>query len=141
MQRHANLQLAVITGDLNWDDESRNPADPELLPHMTNPSWKDAWVETHGPINNKNRGYTYDGKDNVMLSNSLRRRFDRCLTLSRTSSTTTPTTFAATKAHRIGQRAIPGLTFEKKNPYNNTSRSCPVCPSDHFGLVFEFDAT
>ena len=37
-----------------------------------------------------------------------------------------------------GTAAIPGLVWNKKNPYQNTSREVPVAPSDHFGIVVAF---
>jgi endonuclease/exonuclease/phosphatase family metal-dependent hydrolase len=129
MQDHENCQTAILTGDMNWDDERRNPMDQPILSVLNMPSWKDAFLET---ANAKEKGYTYDGKLNPMLSNSLRRRFDRCLVLS--------TVYHVSKTRLIGTEPIPNLMWPKYNPWNQTSKTMPTAPSDHFGLIVEMQA-
>jgi hypothetical protein len=129
LELYPNLQAAIITGDLNWDDERRNPVDAAMSTVLRT-TWKDAWLETKRGT--KDVCYTYDGKMNPMLGNNLRRRFDRVLIRCRSddSPRLVPTT-----TRLIGTQAIPGLTFRKENPYTKTSREYAVAPSDHFGFV------
>jgi hypothetical protein len=134
---HPNLQAAIITGDLNWDDERRNPNDAEMSTVLRT-EWKDAWSETKSQP--KETCYTYDGKMNPMLGNNLRRRFDRVLIRCRENKNKNkqlfdPPCVVPTTTRLIGTQAIPGLTFRKENPYTKTSREYAVAPSDHFGLV------
>lgn len=129
---YPNLQTAIITGDLNWDDERRIPTD-DSVSSVLRTEWKDAWLETRPRP--KDTCYTYDGKLNPMLSNSLRRRFDRVLIRCSRGGTSTSMLAVPTATRMIGTQAIPGLTFQKQNPYTQTSRQCPVAPSDHFGFV------
>jgi hypothetical protein len=91
--------------------------------------WKDAWLETKSKP--KDMCYTYDGKMNPMLGNSLRRRFDRILIRCRSD----PPLLVPTTTRLLGTQAIPGLTFQKQNPYTKTSKEYAVAPSDHFGFV------
>ena len=152
------LQVAILAGDFNWDDEITTktgrsktpPANTNLLAlinRSTNRNstsnatcWKDA-----GTAND----YTYDSKLNPMLGGyyGLRRRFDRCIYLSkqtiesgyklgtRTTSNndvinnkTTPSSnlrYESTKLLKIGTQPIPNLVWNKKNFYKNTSRPVP----------------
>jgi endonuclease/exonuclease/phosphatase family metal-dependent hydrolase len=128
VSKHPNVHCALITGDLNWDDERARSVgpDPLMLKHLKKP-WKDAWVHLHGD-NKKAIGYTYDSKLNPMLGGNLRRRFDRILLYPDNASQVQRTEF-------LGKEVLPGLSWEKTNPYNNSVRSVPVAPSDHFGLL------
>jgi hypothetical protein len=127
---YPNLQSAIITGDLNWDDERRNPVDA-AMETVLRTKWKDAWLETKSTP--KDTCYTYDGKMNPMLGNSLRRRFDRILIRCRPSDE--KPSLVPTTTRLLGTQAIPGLTFQKQNPYTKTSKEYAVAPSDHFGFV------
>lgn len=131
LETYSNLQSVIITGDLNWDDERvRGNGNDDVLSTVLQTEWQDAWLETkQGP---KDACYTYDGKMNPMLGNSLRRRFDRVLTR---SSNTQSSFLSPVATQLVGTQAIPNLTFQKHNPYKRTSRECAVAPSDHFGLV------
>jgi endonuclease/exonuclease/phosphatase family metal-dependent hydrolase len=129
--KYPNLQSAIITGDLNWDDERRSPVDA-TMDTVLRTQWKDAWLETKSKP--KDTCYTYDGKMNPMLGNSLRRRFDRILIRCR-SSDNEPPLLVPTTTRLLGTQAIPGLTFQKFNPYTKTSKEYAVAPSDHFGFV------
>ena len=73
--------VAIIMGDLNWDDASRKPTDDPLEDVLMDVDWKDAWLETNHlrQTVDEKKGYTYDAKRNPMLGGNLRRRFDRCL--------------------------------------------------------------
>eukprot|EP00977_Amphora_coffeiformis_P016561 scaffold5158_cov153-Amphora_coffeaeformis.AAC.10 len=68
--------LAVMMGDLNWDDTSRNPTDPVLDDVLSSVEWKDAWLETNHlrKTADARKGYTYDPKLNPMMGGNLRRR-------------------------------------------------------------------
>ena len=73
-----SITAAILTGDLNWDDQQRprsKPTDPPLL-SLLGSSWIDAWTETKGE---DDPGYTYNAASNQMLSGYLKRRFDRFL--------------------------------------------------------------
>ena len=73
--------IAIIQGDLNWDDTSRNPNDPPLDDVLSSVEWKDAWLETQHlrSTADARKGYTYDPKLNPMFGgSSFRRRLDRC---------------------------------------------------------------
>ena len=41
----------------------------------------------------------------------------------------------------LGTKVIPGLTWEKRNPYNGSSGVVPVAPSDHFGFAVTFPSS
>jgi len=136
MQQHPNIKTAIIMGDLNWDDERlKNSPDPKLLELLSeatgggapNGQWKDAFLETNSDRNNK--GYSYDTKLNPMFSGSLRRRLDRVLVFRPEDSD------IILRQHMIGKDPLPGLTFDKPNTFNGTTREMPVAASDHFGLV------
>jgi len=171
------LQVAILAGDFNWDDEITTksgrsktpPANTNLLALINRNRnrngtsntmcWKDA-----GTAND----YTYDTKRNPMLGGyyGLRRRFDRCIYLSkqttesghklgtRTTSNagvnnnnnnnnkTTPSSnlrYESTKLLKIGTQPIPNLVWNKKNFYKNTSRPVPVTPSDHYGIIVDME--
>jgi len=136
-EEHPELRAVIITGDLNWDDERARSVgtEPALLSHLQRP-WQDAWIECRSRMTaaqqKQNLGYTYDAKVSPMLGGSLRRRFDRVLLLQSNRC-------LVRGMDMIGTQALPGLTWEKRNPYNNHSRKVPVTPSDHFGLVVQLE--
>ncbi|GKY96876.1 hypothetical protein MPSEU_000646700 [Mayamaea pseudoterrestris] len=136
MQEHAHIKYAVIMGDLNWDDESRNPNDglmTSVLSECDMP-FKDAWLSVQRKKSEK--CYTYDPRDNPMLGgNNLRRRFDRAIIFARHETAHAQLHVLGTKL--IGTEALPGLTFQKLNTYTQTYLTKPVAPSDHFGFVSE----
>ena len=149
LRRHDDtLQHAIFAGDLNWDDErtarSKSSGDniPLLPLIMDDAEWIDAWLEYSKQDSTSQvkralpggikmpTGYTYDAKENPMLGGNLRRRFDRCLVLS--------SQLRKNKIHKfelLGKEAIPNLTYNKRNPYNGSTRTVPVAPSDHFGIA------
>jgi endonuclease/exonuclease/phosphatase family metal-dependent hydrolase len=124
--------VAIITGDMNWDDERPRQGTPTTDPAMAtvlSENWQDSWLATKSGW--KDTCYTYDGKLNPMLSGNLRRRFDRCLVRSRAGVAAA----RATSTQLLGTEALPGLTWPKWNRWKQTSREMPTAPSDHFGFV------
>jgi endonuclease/exonuclease/phosphatase family metal-dependent hydrolase len=123
----SKVNVAIITGDLNWDDERKKSkgADKPMM-DILGDEWMDAW-RVHRP---KEEGYTYDSKESAMLRGNLRRRFDRCLFCSNSRVTIQDTEL-------IGTKKIPNLIWEK-DPHpmakNRNVVQLPVLPSDHFGL-------
>lgn len=119
--------VAIITGDLNWDDErARSKGDDKPVMELMGSIWIDTWRQ-HRP---NEAGYTYDSKESPMLRGNLRRRFDRCLIRSKL-----PVTVKDTEL--VGKDVIPGLTRSKDThpmARNRNAVQTPVLPSDHFGL-------
>jgi hypothetical protein len=145
--------MAIITGDLNWDDEGmrRKTLDPVManIFHAKG-QWHDSWLETaskkSGPSKTKTiESYTYDAKLNPMLGGNLRRRFDRCLVRSsggstdemarRTNKDGSLWVAKTTDTILVGHDALQDLTWDKKNFYNGSIKETQTAPSDHFGLV------
>jgi len=126
MKKRPFIDIAIITGDLNWDDwrpRSQGPNTP--LEDVVGPEWLDCWKILH-PNTKDDPGYTYDGKTNPMLNTGLRRRFDRCLIR------TNQKPFSVEAAILIGQDAIPGLMWASRGLEKS---KVPVTPSDHYGIV------
>ena len=123
------LELAIIAGDLNWDDErtrkSSEAPNKNLLSLLPN-GWKDAGT----PFD-----HTYDAKENPMLSGNLRRRLDRCLYMSKKNGSKG---YESKGLQKIGKEAIPNLVWNKRNSYNNSVKKMAVAPSDHFGIMIHF---
>ncbi|GAX15192.1 hypothetical protein FisN_12Lh106 [Fistulifera solaris] len=126
LSEYPNIRCAVITGDLNWDDERARSADPVMSKHLKKP-WKDAWEHLHGD-NKKAVGYTYDAKLNPMIRDNFRRRLDRILLYPDSAS-------QVQRTEILGKEALPGLSCVKTTSYNSSVHSVPVAPSDHFGLL------
>ncbi|CAO2823647.1 unnamed protein product [Amaranthus hypochondriacus] len=110
----------VFCGDMNWDDKLDGQ-----FPCAE--GWFDAWEK----LRPTEIGYTYDTKSNKMLTGnrSLRKRLDRficCLT-----------DFEVCNIDMIGTEEIPNLTYSKTRKIKNKIQelTCPVLPSDHFGLL------
>lgn len=145
--KHNNIVAAVVTGDLNWDDErlsntkkknasskttSTNTQDPPLLPLVQSLSssfkgalWIDAFLEKK-----TNEGFTYDAKSNPMLQGGyLQRRFDRCLLRFFVDGS------SIQACNLYGQDCIPGITWDKSTYKKNAIKRVPVCPSDHYALA------
>jgi len=128
MKRFPDVCTAMISGDLNWDDErvQSTGADQPLLSIISTGGWTDTWfsirdqrrrafMDKNGKIKKKDEPncFTYDGKENPMLSGSLRRRFDRILFRTQNDTTTTTTTTTTTKTNNNNCRQC----------YSNRSRS------------------
>ncbi len=82
----------------------------------------DAWAE----LQPDNPGYTYDGKQNAMLTNSYRTRLDRVLAKL--------ADWKLGSIEMVGQEAISGVT--RTVTVKGALKETPVLPSDHFGLHF-----
>jgi endonuclease/exonuclease/phosphatase family metal-dependent hydrolase len=124
--------LAIMMGDLNWDDASQKPTDDRLEDVLSSVEWKDAWLTTNhlrSTVDSK-KGYSYDAKLNPMLGGNLRRRFDRCLVR---TARHVPTNIVSTDL--FGTQAISSLFHDYQNPYSGQTRKRPTAPSDHFCLV------
>jgi hypothetical protein len=127
--QHHHLKAAIMTGDMNWDDERvRSVAIDPPMATIVSTEWKDSWLETKTAVNQT--CYTYDGKMNPMLGGNLRRRFDRCLLRSGNSATV-----QAVTSSMLGTEAIPDLTWQKYNDWNRSFKEMPTAPSDHFGYL------
>ena len=135
--------MAIITGDLNWDDRRTKGqgVDPDMLRtvNVGNNRWIDAWLDRHPDQD----GFTYDARMNPMLGGNLRRRFDRCLVQFPNEMSRQTVNIAST----IGTRAIDGLIWRKEIMKwqqglgltgSGQFKSVPVLPSDHYGLFFIF---
>ena len=152
MNRYPDLALAMISGDLNWDDErvKSEGANKMLTNVLTNKTWRDAWFDVrdrkrravadrNGKVKKKDEPtcYTYDGKDSPMLGGNLRRRFDRILLRQKTGLEVD-----VDDLELIGKDPIEGLQWTKESSWNGrvTRKVVPVLPSDHFGLVVSMNA-
>jgi endonuclease/exonuclease/phosphatase family metal-dependent hydrolase len=142
MEECPELQMVMIAGDFNWDDErlpttktggEEGAATNRLLKDVVGPHWHDAGQ----PFD-----YTYDDKENPMLSGNLRRRFDRCIYSYKNKNNHNQANMngdilpLSTTLRKLGMKAIPALTWN-----NGISKSVPVAPSDHFGIAITFDSS
>lgn len=130
LAKYPTLELAIVAGDFNWDDERKRGKGPnEELLSILDDGWKDA---------GKRFEYTYDGQENCMLGSKLKRRFDRCIYLTNNykngSSNKTRVSLQTLGKDPI----VPPLKWNKRNPYNGTVRQVAVAPSDHFGIEVRF---
>ncbi|CAJ1964389.1 unnamed protein product [Cylindrotheca closterium] len=127
LTKHPNLEVAMIAGDFNWDDERKRGQGPNRdLLAVLDDGWKDAGEKFD---------YTYDAKENCMLAGNLRRRFDRCIYLTPESKRNK----AKAGLKKFGMAPIhPPLIWNKRNPYNNSFRKVKVGPSDHFAIGVRF---
>jgi endonuclease/exonuclease/phosphatase family metal-dependent hydrolase len=129
---HSNLRTAILTGDMNWDDEPSENGTPGLDPVMSTvlvDGWKDSWLETKHMASSKTC-FTYDKKMNPMLDGDLQRRFDRILVHVRGGGGT-----MAVSTKLLGTQALPDLHWSKDS---DSGKQLPTTPSDHFGYVATF---
>eukprot|EP00854_Cymbomonas_tetramitiformis_P006096 gene6096-7316_t len=68
--RAHRCQLALLLGDMNWEDKKDGDALAVL-----GATWADAWQMCGRPPQSE---HTYDGKQNAMLAHRFKNRFDRC---------------------------------------------------------------
>jgi hypothetical protein len=142
MATNANIQWALFTGDMNWNDTGRDAVDEPMesvLNGKSSLTWKDTWLDTK-PNDSNATCYTYDGLRNPMRNNQWRSRLDRTLVFSRNDNNAVAdkqlVCLGTNAENLIGTRTILGnandccLTFLK--PGGNESA---VAPSDHFGFV------
>lgn len=129
LRERPTAELAVITGDLNWDDErARSDGhNRKLLSLVDGTKWFDAYrqVEPQSP------GFTYDPEENPMLGGgNIRRRFDRILVHTRDRDKV-----GVSSVDIVGKEALPGLTYTIPPTRYHGPKTRLVAPSDHFGLV------
>ena len=132
-ERHV-VGSAVILGDMNWNDQT--DGDMRILLQATEQgsqritdgwSVRDVWTELHPG----EHGWSYDGRANAMLANTLQARFDRAILLSKLSDVGacgkiwTPSSIGL-----CGKRPLPGLHRRM-----DSGRMLAVLPSDHFGVL------
>ena len=125
--KHPSLEIAMVAGDFNWDDERKRGQGPNRdLISLLDDGWEDAGQKFD---------YTYDAKENCMLAGNLRRRFDRCIYLTKEGKGDK----AKAGLKKFGLNPIhPPLIWNKRNPYNNSYRKVKVGPSDHFAIGVRF---
>ncbi len=129
LRERPTVAFAIITGDLNWDDERArgDGHNRKLLSLVDSTKWFDAYrqVEPQSP------GFTYDPKENPMLGGgNIRRRFDRILVHPRDGDNV-----GVTSVNIVGKEALPGLTYTIPPTRYDGPKTRLVAPSDHFGLV------
>lgn len=148
---HEHLSMAIISGDLNWDESVR---DIDLLSSALQTNfWRDAWLESisssaSGKDSTKNEeGYTFDSQRNPFIHGFRRRRLDRVLIRDKTEPGPGFRPSAITDAKLVGTEPLSGLTIRKEgfkkadDGYSTPQkvyRDVPIVPSDHFGLVVCF---
>lgn len=131
-----HAHAAVLFGDMNWDERTDGDA-TKLL----GPDWLDAWEASGRPASAQ---YTYDGRQNGMLAHSFRNRLDRCFIWLAGGAGGRAHPARAADAPRcsvslVGTSALgSGLTLQKALR-NGGSRTLPLFPSDHFGLLASFE--
>jgi endonuclease/exonuclease/phosphatase family metal-dependent hydrolase len=129
LAKHPNLELAMVSGDFNWDDERKRGkgSDAELMSLLD-----DGWRDAGQPFD-----YTYDAHENCMLAGGLRRRFDRCIYL--TNNKNSSSNITRVSLQKFGKDPIgPNLFWRKINPYNGRETVLKVAPSDHFAIGVRF---
>lgn len=109
----------VLAGDLNWGERDGD------LPMPV--GWSDAWTE----LRPREAGFTYDGRKNGMLANSLQGRLDRVVSRLRDG-------WRYAEVRLIGTEPLAGLTYQRTFR-NGFSKTLAVLPSDHFGLLVDFE--
>jgi endonuclease/exonuclease/phosphatase family metal-dependent hydrolase len=128
MRERSTLDLAVISGDLNWDDERpRSQGHNRPLMSLLDST---KWTDTYRELEPTGRGYTYDPVENPMLGgDNIRRRFDRILVQKRVGKAEVDT------VEMVGTEAIPGISYMTPRTRFRKPQRRLVAPSDHFGLV------
>lgn len=142
MEQCSTLTTAIISGDLNWDEQAR---DVPLLTRGLESEWKDAWMETHIGVDEE-EGFTFDCPLNPFLDGDRRCRLDRILV--RNGSL-----YQANETFLIGQDPMSTEFTIQKHVYDEQgnadgystpvkkTRNVPIVPSDHFGVVACFTAS
>jgi tyrosyl-DNA phosphodiesterase 2 len=129
IRERSTVDLAIVTGDLNWDDERpRSVGDNRKLISLLDET---KWFDAYRHVNSKETGYTYDPKVNPMLGGgSVRRRFDRILIHSHDLQKVN-----VSRIDIVGKDALPGLKYVVPPTRFHGPKTRLVAPSDHFGLV------
>jgi endonuclease/exonuclease/phosphatase family metal-dependent hydrolase len=133
LQERPTVAMAIVTGDLNWDDERpRSSAHNRELMSLVDGT---TWIDTYRKVEPKASGFTYDQKENPMLGGSkIRRRFDRILVRSRDKDM-----LRVTSSTIVGKEALPGLSYVVPPTRFQGPKTRLVAPSDHFGLVTKLE--
>eukprot|EP01083_Nonionella_stella_P149462 474826_1 len=120
----------IFGGDFNWCRPTKNAENDGDLNKLLHGPWTDCWHALHP----NDKGYTYDAKANGMLSGYLQNRLDRIVYKKNGD-------LRLKSCQMIGREAIPNITYVKtfKRKKGNEDKILPVFPSDHFGLVAQFD--
>jgi endonuclease/exonuclease/phosphatase family metal-dependent hydrolase len=128
MRERSTLDLAIITGDLNWDDERpRSQGHNRPLMSLLDST---KWIDTYREAEPTGRGYTYDPVENPMLGGgNIRRRFDRILVQRPVGKAEVDT------VELVGTEAIPDISYMTPRTRFRKPQRKLVAPSDHFGLV------
>lgn len=112
---------AVLAGDMNWNDREGDGPVAQAFPRGTPAPWADVWAA----LRPADPGYTYDKQLNpsVRIRKNLRVRMDRILVMGGPGVEDRGPALRARSARMVGTKEVrPGL-----------------CPSDHFGVVAEFE--
>lgn len=129
LQERSTVVMAIVTGDLNWDDERARSAghNRELISLVDGTKW----VDTYRQVEPNGSGFTYDQKENPMLGGGkIRRRFDRILVHPRDEDRV-----RSISSTIVGHEALPGLCYVVPPTRFQGPKTRLVAPSDHFGLV------
>eukprot|EP01043_Picozoa_sp_COSAG02_P018826 COSAG02_NODE_890_length_16155_cov_63.407885_8_plen_1156_part_00 len=132
--RQRVIGAALVLGDMNWNDKTDGDMGTLLQAaaqgnQISTGGWsvRDIWSE----LRPGQQGWTYDGKANDMLANSLQGRFDRAILLSNTSDAASHgKIWKPSSIGMCGKQTLPGLHRRL-----GSGRTLPVLPSDHFGLL------
>ena len=116
----------IFGGDMNWCRPTKNYENDGDMNKFLGKEWIDCYQHLHPNEN----GYTYDGKQNGMLSNYLQNRLDRVL-YKNTGE------LKLIECDMIGKDAIPSVEYTKV--VRKKQKTLPVLPSDHYGLMAKFD--
>jgi hypothetical protein len=166
-QRSGNIAVAIVSGDMNWDDERVRSAgvDPPLLSTFpTAALWKDTWIECLAsdvkkklmqPTNNL-QGDTYSTPKkekkaktassgvvvggytyDAKLNPMLGGSLRRRFDRILVQDRST-SPVQIVSTQLLGTQAIEDWTWMKYNSYAETSRETPTAPSDHFGYQVTF---
>ena len=131
LELEKGLELAMIAGDLNWDDERKRKSSEAPNRNLLSILPK-GWQDAGSPFD-----FTYDAKENPMLNGNLRRRFDRCIYMTHPNGAR-GRIYKSRGLDKIGKESIPNLVWNKRDTYNITIKKMALTPSDHFGIVIHF---
>jgi hypothetical protein len=112
-----------------YDPSVPYPMDTEPLENLNVESTfkkEDGWADVWPHLRPDEKGYTFDSQVNKMLLDIEQMRYDRVLFRSNTG------TWRPTKIEMLGNQRIGTEATE-------ISSQIPLFPSDHFGLVTEFE--
>ncbi|CAF0761642.1 unnamed protein product [Didymodactylos carnosus] len=116
----------LLMGDFNFDANGS-----ENVEHMTLLSnWLDVWPTVKGP---NNLGWTFDTSTNTMLKNHPKTtsRLDRIMIA---SSVRKPA-----QIEIIGNKCVEQMQLETATMNNRTTSLSNIFPSDHYGLMADFN--